>query len=370
MSRHPHDLRFSSPAVERARARREEQERARAHGSSGRVRGERVDLAVLLDDIGDGQIIEVKEQLPKAWVGALVDDKQEVHWTAGGDADVDVTLEREAAFVRMQGKARFALVHPCVRCGQRDVPFDVPLKVDLRLVERAPVTHADHVDADYAAHDDGDDHAGSLLGDAADLEDLDVASYSGDAVAVDQVLREQLFLELPAHPHCKSAGACLKERCGLDEQQAALAAEQSRFVDPRWAGALQQLKQTLDLPAAAPPPLTDDVVADALVLPAMPAGMAKAPGGRTPPPAAAKQTATKKTATKQTAAKQTAAKQTAAKKTATKQTATKQTAAKQTAAKQTAAKKTAAKQTAAKKTAAKKTAAKKTAAKRTKPSRR
>jgi uncharacterized metal-binding protein YceD (DUF177 family) len=251
---------------------------------------------VLLDDIGDGQIVEVKEHLPKTWVGALVDDKQEVHWSAGGDGDVDVTLEREAAFVRMKGKAHFALVHPCVRCGQRDVPFEVPLKVDLRLVERAPVTHADHVDADYAAHDDGDDHAGLPLGDAADLEDLDVASYSGDAVAVDQVLREQLFLELPPHPHCKSAGACLKESCGLNEQQAALAAEQSRFVDPRWAGALQHLKETLELPAAAPQPskpttkpttkpksntTSNGAVADDLVLPAVPAAMTKAPSTTT-----------------------------------------------------------------------------------------
>jgi uncharacterized metal-binding protein YceD (DUF177 family) len=359
MSRHPHDLRFSSPAVERARALREEQDRARTHGTTGRVRGERVDLAVLLDDIGDGQIVEVKEHLPKAWIGALVDDKQEVHWTAGGDGDVAVTLEREAAFVRMKGKARFALVHPCVRCGQRDVPFDVPLKVDLRLVERAPVTHADHVDADYAAHDDGDDHAGLPLGDAADLEDLDVASYSGDAVAVDQVLREQLFLELPPHPHCKSAGACLKESCGLDEQQAALAAEQARFVDPRWAGALQHLKETLALPAAAPAARTDDVVADKLVLPVIPAAMAKAPAA-VAKKAPAAQPATKPTTTKKPAATKAKAKATAKKKPAAKKT-TKKPAAKK-ATKKPAAKK-AAKKPAAKK-ATKKPAAKKPTAKK------
>jgi uncharacterized metal-binding protein YceD (DUF177 family) len=290
MSRHPHDLRFSSPAVERARALREEQERARTQGTTGRVRGDRVDLAVLVDDVSDGQIVEVKEHLPAPWVSALVDDQQDVHWSASGDAQVDVTLEREAAFVRLKGSARFALLHPCVRCGQRDVPFDVPLRVDLRLVERAPVTHADHIDADYAAHDDGNDHAGLPLGNAADLEDLDIASYSGDVVAVDQVLREQLFLELPMHPHCKSAGACLQESCGLDEQKAALDAENARFVDPRWAGALQHLKETLSLPQSAEKPVapTDDVVQGAFALPAVQkatAAMAEtpAPTGKSSP---------------------------------------------------------------------------------------
>jgi uncharacterized metal-binding protein YceD (DUF177 family) len=331
MSRHPHDPRFSSPAVERARARLEERARARTAGTTGRVRGDRVDLAVPLDEIGDGQVVEVKERLPATWVGTLVDDKQEIHWSAGGDADVDLTLEREAAFVRMQGAARFALVHPCVRCGQRDVPFDVPLSVDLRLIERAPVAAAHDVAADYSAHDDGDDHAGSPLGDAADLEDLDVASYSGDAVAVDQVLREQLFLELPAHPHCQSPGACLRETCGLQEQQATLAAEHDRFVDPRWAGALQGLRARLGgeggaVGAAAPPPAPSAPSAppaappEALELPDVPAAMQKAPFAA-PSTRAAKKAAPKKPA--RTPAKKAATKKPATKKPATKKAAKK-----------------------------------------------
>ena len=251
MGRHDHDLRFSSPAVERARARAEERARALHGGATGRVVGERVDLAVLVDEIAAAPL-EVKETLPRSWVKGLIDDNQEIRWDADGDADVDIVLSIESAFVRMKGSARFRLLHPCVRCGQRDVNFDVKLKIDLRLVERAKDTN---IDADFEAHSgDGDDHAGPLLGDAADLEDLDIASYQGDTVDVGIVLREQLFLELPAHPNCESPGSTLGEPCGFAEQQRKIEEQRASDIDPRW-GPLMALKA--QLPAAADPDAAD-----------------------------------------------------------------------------------------------------------------
>ena len=235
MSRHGQDIRFSSPAVERARARAEERERARHQGDTGRVQGDRVDLAVLVDDLNSGSV-HVKEDLPAAWVSQLVDDKADIKWSGNEAGRVDVTLQNEATtMVRMKGEARFSLLHPCVRCGQVDVPFEVPLAVDLRLVERA---EDNDIEADFEEFSDGDDHAGLPLGNAADLEDINIASYVGSTIAVDHILREQLFLELPPHPNCESVGACLKGPCGLVEREQALQAERERFIDPRWAGLL------------------------------------------------------------------------------------------------------------------------------------
>ena len=115
------------------------------------------------------------------------------------------------------------------------MPFEVPLAVDLRLVERA---EDNDIEADFEEFSDGDDHAGLPLGNAADLEDINIASYVGNTIAVDHILREQLFLELPPHPNCESVGACLKGPCGLVEREQALQAERERFIDPRWAGLL------------------------------------------------------------------------------------------------------------------------------------
>jgi uncharacterized metal-binding protein YceD (DUF177 family) len=356
MSRRGFDIRFSSPAVERARARVEERERARHHGDTGRAHGDRVDLAVLVDELDQGPV-EVREDLPTEWVTRLVDDQHEIKWSGDGSGRVDVTLERESAFVRLKGQARFALLHPCVRCGQRDVPFDVPLKLDLRLVERA---ETDAPEGDYEGFHDGDDHAGQPLGDAADLEDLDVASYAGHTIALDAILREQLFLELPAHPNCESAGACLKGPCGLVEQQKALQAEKDRFVDPRWAGLLA-LKEKLADGATGPalPIVTSPS-------PAGPAAPRPAPTPTEAAPAAKKAPAKKATARK-VPAKKTPAKKATAKKTPAKKTPAKKATAKKTPAKKTPAKKTA-KKTTTKKTA-KKTAQKATAKKTAKKER-
>jgi len=351
MSRRGFEVRFSSPAVERARARAEERERARHHGDTGRAHGDRVDLAVLVDELDQGPV-EVREDLPTEWVSQLVDDQHEIKWSGDGSGRVDVTLEREAAFVRLKGKARFALLHPCVRCGQRDVPFDVPLKLDLRLVERA---ETEAPEGDFEGFNDGDDHAGLPLGDAADLEDIDVASYAGHTVALDAVLREQLFLELPAHPNCESTGACLKGPCGLVEQQEALQAEKDRFIDPRWAGLLALKEKLQDgatgpaLPAPAttaaapttkpakaapppPPPTTTTTTTKATKAPAKKAAK-KAPTKKAAKNAPAKKAAKKapaKKATKKAPAKKAPAKKAPTKKAAKKAPAKKATAKKAT----------------------------------------
>jgi uncharacterized metal-binding protein YceD (DUF177 family) len=319
MSRRGFDVRFSSPAVERARAKAEERERARHQGDTGRHHGDRVDLAVLVDELDSGPV-EVREDLPAEWVSALVDDRHDITWSGEGDGRVDVTLEREAAFVRLKGKARFSLLHPCVRCGQRDVPFEVPLKLDLRLVERQETTAPE---GDFESFNDGDDHAGHPLGDAADLEDIDVASYAGHTVALDAVLREQLFLELPAHPNCESAGACLKGPCGLLEQQAALQAEKDRFIDPRWAGLLALKDKLGDGATAKATPAPHALLAPATSTPPTTTAASQAPTKKATTKKPAKKATTKKPAKKATTKKATTKKP--AKKATTKKPAKKAT---------------------------------------------
>ena len=349
MSRNSIELRFSSPAVERARARMQERDRARHDGGTGRVNGNRVDLVVPLDEFNAGPVM-ISEELPMVWISDLVKDNNEVHWTATGPAKIELGLEVESAFVRIQGEAHFSLQHLCVRCGQRDVPFEVPLIVDLRLVERAPDKE---INADYEGFNDGDDHAGLLLGDAADLEDVDIASYVGNSVDLAAVLREQLFLELPPHPNCESPGSTLDEPCLRSQDKLAVEKAHELVIDPRWAGLLA-IKPLDDVPTGRSLPAPS--VLKAAKKPATPATTVTAH--------AAKQATAKKPA-KKAAAKKTAKKPAAkkpAKKAAAKKTAKKATAKKPA---QKAAAKKPAKKAAAKKPA-KKAAAKKPARKATK----
>ncbi len=252
--RRRHDSHFSSPAVERARERAAERERARHQGDTGRRRGDTVDLTVPAHELDDG-VVEIHEDLPRNVVKTIVEDGGEVSWSDDGDGRIDVVVEREAAFVKLTGSARLRLMHPCVRCGQRDVPFDITVPLSLRLVERSG---KDTPEADYQHFDDGDDHAGSPLGSAADLEDIDIASYVDGTIDLAAVMREQLFLEVETHPNCTSSGACFTGVCGLEEQQQTLDSERERFVDPRWAG-LAALRDQLATSAAsseAPPKKT------------------------------------------------------------------------------------------------------------------
>ena len=231
MARHDHDLRFPSPAVERAR-HRDETRRAQHAEATGLPPS----LDVHVDDLAEG-VLDIETTIAADAMTALLDEGKEVEWTASSDAKVKLRLQREAGFVHVRGQARFALRHPCVRCLNA-VPFDVPLDVDLRLV-RTEASAAAHVPE--AEAEEGE--LGELGGDAGELEDLGVASFVGDTIHLAQVLREQLFLELPMHPACDSPRARPAERCAFDAS-GALKREQERWVDPRWAG-LQKLKEQL-----------------------------------------------------------------------------------------------------------------------------
>ncbi|OGQ15375.1 MAG: hypothetical protein A2138_10200, partial [Deltaproteobacteria bacterium RBG_16_71_12] len=255
MSRHDHDVRAPSPALERARTRE-----ARRRGHLAEQTGVPPTLDVHVDDLAEGAL-DIDTVLTAAAVSELLDEGKEIEWTARGDAKVGLRLEREAGLVRVRGSATFSLQHPCVRCLNA-VPFEVPLDVDLRLVRK----EAHDAKAPEGEESDGDLEDSAVAGD--DLDDLGVASYTGDIIHLAAVLREQLFLELPMHPACDSPSARPAVPCAFDEV-GALEKEQQRWVDPRWAG-LVKLKDQLaaaEQPRAAPKAAAASPVAPVVPLP-------------------------------------------------------------------------------------------------------
>lgn len=71
-------------------------------------------------------------------------------------------------------------------------------------------------------------------------DDLGVSAYEGDAVDLDELVREQILLALPSRHLCREDCKGLCQKCGANLNESECSCEQGE-VDPRWA-ALADLK--------------------------------------------------------------------------------------------------------------------------------
>jgi len=74
-----------------------------------------------------------------------------------------------------------------------------------------------------------------------DDDDLSTAYYEGDAIDLDQLIREQLYLALPMKPLCTETCRGLCPLCGINLNRSACACERT-WDDPRLA-VLKALKK-------------------------------------------------------------------------------------------------------------------------------
>src|SRR5215213_1677197 len=75
-------------------------------------------------------------------------------------------------------------------------------------------------------------------------EDLILSAYEGDAVDLDELVREQILLALPSRHLCREDCKGLCQKCGANLNDAPCSCEQGE-VDPRWA-ALADLKKDVN----------------------------------------------------------------------------------------------------------------------------
>ena len=80
-------------------------------------------------------------------------------------------------------------------------------------------------------------------GEAAELldEDLSLSVFDGEVVDIDELVREQLLLALPAQVLCREECKGLCPECGADRNLADCKCQEAE-IDPRWAG----LKEIVD----------------------------------------------------------------------------------------------------------------------------
>jgi uncharacterized protein len=129
-------------------------------------------------------------------------------------AEVGGSATRKGEEVRLRGSIKTEVELLCDRCL---APSRAPLEVefDARFIPQAAAAGA---------------------GENVELldEDLGVAAYEGDAVDMDELVREQILLALPLRSLCREDCKGLCAKCGADLNSGDCSCEQAE-TDPRWA---------------------------------------------------------------------------------------------------------------------------------------
>jgi uncharacterized protein len=136
------------------------------------------------------------------------------------DAAVEGSASRKGEQVRLRGTIRTEVELLCDRCVK---PERAPLAVEFDtsfIPQEVEAVKQENVE---------------LL-----PEDLGLSAYDGEAVDLDELVREQILLALPLRHLCREDCKGLCQKCGADLNAGDCSCEQSE-VDPRWA-ALASLK--------------------------------------------------------------------------------------------------------------------------------
>lgn len=145
----------------------------------------------------------------------IVLDEEHVRLTAPPEVSGRVRLSGRE--VRLRGKISARAEVDCDRC-LKTVATPIETEFDVTYVP----------EEDYRASD------------AAELqeEDLSLSVFDGETIDVNELVREQLLLALPARALCGEECKGLCPVCGADRNADACNCE-SPEIDPRWAGLLK-----------------------------------------------------------------------------------------------------------------------------------
>ena len=159
-------------------------------------------------------------------------------------------LTKSGAKFLLKGQLTAMLELACSRCLEMfDVPVDATLdltfvpaplpatKVDAQKPVVEPVAPARQKKAPRHGHEDVE-----LDGTEVAEDDLGLTEYSGDAIDLGQVMREQFYLALPMKPLCQRDCQGLCPVCGKNRNRETCSCE-STWVDPRFE-VLKNFKKT------------------------------------------------------------------------------------------------------------------------------
>ncbi|MET0622625.1 MAG: DUF177 domain-containing protein [Pyrinomonadaceae bacterium] len=148
-------------------------------------------------------------------------DLEEEAASVVSDAAVRGVATRKGDEVRLRGEIRTEVELLCDRCA---APERKPLAVEFDtsfIPQAVEAVKAENVELQ--------------------AEDLILSAYEGDAVDLDELVREQILLALPSRHLCREDCKGLCQKCGADLNAGDCSCGQGE-VDPRWA-ALADLKK-------------------------------------------------------------------------------------------------------------------------------
>ncbi len=123
------------------------------------------------------------------------------------------------ADIRLVGRFEGQFETPCARCLE---PVEVPLSGEFDLIFRPAAADADPAERSISA------------------PETEIGYYQEDSLLLEDVLREQVLLSLPARTLCKDDCKGLCPRCGKNRNLEACSCDEGPS-DPRWE-ALQGLR--------------------------------------------------------------------------------------------------------------------------------
>jgi uncharacterized protein len=126
-------------------------------------------------------------------------------------------VSRSGNEVRLRGKINATAEVECDRCLKM-VSLPIEAEFDVKYVPNEDYTPSE----------------------AAELqeEDLSVSFFDGETIDVDELVREQVLLSMPARALCGDECKGLCPVCGADRNTSSCDCE-SQEIDPRWAGLLK-----------------------------------------------------------------------------------------------------------------------------------
>lgn len=116
------------------------------------------------------------------------------------------------ADIRLKGRYAGSFTAPCARCLE---PVKIPLEAEYDLIFRPLGVDAGASERSISA------------------QETEIGYYQGDSLLLEDVLREQVLLSLPARTLCKPDCKGLCPRCGKNRNLEACNCEQGPS-DPRW----------------------------------------------------------------------------------------------------------------------------------------
>jgi uncharacterized protein len=134
--------------------------------------------------------------------------------------EVKGRVRREGQQIVVGGHVETCAQLECDRCLK---PVELPVSADFELEY---ITGADYESSSAAALSE---------------EEMSVSVFDGDSIDVDEILKEQILLAVPARTLCRVDCKGICPECGLDLNTGECGCTPNE-IDPRWA-ALKNLKQ-------------------------------------------------------------------------------------------------------------------------------